>query len=86
MQPLILEGGIGQSDDASGEGKDFKVMAYHRGPWESDERGALHLGMRPESACHGDSHGAHPLFAPLAWIACLLAGAVFWVAVFRFIF
>jgi hypothetical protein len=61
-------------------------MAYRQGPWESDERGALHLGIRPDSACHGDSHGAHPLFAPLAWIACLLAGAVFWVAVFRFIF
>ena len=86
MQPLILEGGIGQSDDVSGEGKDFEVMAYHRGPWERERGEALHFSMRPESARHGDPHAAHPLFAPLAWIGCLLAGAVFWIAVFRFIF
>ena len=86
MQLLILEGGIGQSDDASGEGKDFEVMAYHPGPWEREREEALHLSMQPESAWRGDSHAAHPLFAPLAWIACLLAGAVFWVAVFRVFF
>ena len=69
-----------------GEGEDFEVMAYHPGPWESDREEPLHLSMGPEPACDGDSHKAHPLFAPLAWIGCLLAGAVFWVAVFRVIF
>jgi hypothetical protein len=61
-------------------------MAYQQGPWESDRGEALHLSMRPDPACHGDRRRAHALFAPLAWIGCLLAGAVFWVAVFRFIF
>jgi hypothetical protein len=46
----------------------------------------LHLSLRPESTCYGGSHGAHPLFAPLAWIGCLLAGAMFWIAVFRLLF
>ncbi len=29
---------------------------------------------------------AHPIFAPLAWVACLLFGAAFWLTVFRWLF
>ncbi len=29
--------------------------------------------------------GAHPFYAPLAWIFCLLLGAAFWIAVIRFV-
>jgi hypothetical protein len=58
-------------------------MAYRQRPWGSDRLGFV---MRPEPTGHNDPDRAHPLFAPLAWIGCLLTGAVFWVAVFRFIF
>ena len=56
MQLLILEGGIGQSDDASGEGKDFEVMAYHPGPWEREREEALHLSMPVQFAAGGAFH------------------------------
>lgn len=29
---------------------------------------------------------AHPIFAPLAWVACLLFGAAFWLTVARWLF
>jgi hypothetical protein len=29
---------------------------------------------------------AHPVFAPLAWIVCFLAGVAFWVALFEYLF
>jgi len=61
------------------------MMAYHQGPWGSD-RVTLGFGARPEPSCQNDPYRAHPLFAPLAWISCFFAGAVFWVAVFKFIF
>ncbi len=60
-------------------------MAYHQGPWESD-RATFHLGMRPKPSRGDEAYRPHPIFAPLAWICCLLIGAAFWLAVYRLIF
>ena len=69
--------------DAYGDGKDCDA-SVHPGPWERD-RGALPFSWQ-QNRLSGDDYEADPQFAALVWIAALLAGATFWVAVFRFIF
>ena len=71
--------------EVCGNGEDCDVMAFRPGPWESD-RGALPFSMGPNWLGRDDSSRAHPWLAPLAWICVFLAGAAFWIAVFRFIF
>ncbi len=42
-------------------------------------------GLR-QKPLSGDPDRAHPVMAPVAWVLTLLAGAAFWVAVFRVVF
>ncbi len=67
------------------ETKDCDVMGYNAGPWQRDSVtfGFSEVREKPLSS---EPYRAHPILAPVAWIVGLLAGAAFWVAVFRLVF
>jgi len=55
------------------------------GPWEVNNVSCTE-GLQRESEIHGEQYRAHPLFAPLAWIACLVGGIAFWGALYIIFF
>ena len=61
-------------------------MTYRPRPWESESVSLDFNGFRRDHSGASDNPRPHPIIAPLAWIACLLAGAAFWIAVFSLIF
>ncbi len=61
-------------------------MIYRDGPWGSESINLDYRGLRDESEDRSDSYRAHPLFAPLAWTVCFLAGVGFWLALFKLVF
>ncbi len=62
-----------QSCLAQAEGCD--VMGYE-GPWQSDR-------VPPSRS---ETLRAHPIYAPVAWAVCLIAGAAFWAAVYKVVY
>ncbi len=42
-----------------------------------DPREALYIAR--------NGNGAHPVLAPVAWIACLLSGVAFWIILIRYL-
>ena len=61
-------------------------MTYRRGPWESESLSLDFNGFHRDHSSTGDNLAPHPIFAPIAWVVCLLAGAAFWTAIFEVIY
>ncbi len=66
--------------------KDCKVAGFYEGSWQNDKLTSSFRASRQKPSRSSDLFRAHPIFAPVAWVACLLGGAAFWVAVFRTVF
>ncbi len=65
---------------------DCDAMSFDEGPWQSDGGTSGFRGLQQEPWQRIAAPRAHPVFAPLAWLACLLAGAAFWAAVLKLAF
>ena len=61
-------------------------MTYRQTPWESESLSLEFNGLHRKRSSASDNLKPHPIFAPIAWALCLLAGAAFWVAVLSLAF